>query len=88
MRGAFSEFAERLVENGSTVTPTKGKVPVVPRWQNPRPADPQWLPGAGGQSIPGPHARRVGAGLVADRLELANAVLPLRKKAAPFVLPS
>jgi len=43
MRGAFSEFAERLVENGSTVTPTKGKVPVVPRRQNPRPADPQWL---------------------------------------------
>ena len=42
-------------------------------------------PGAGRQSIPGPHARRVGAGLIADRLELPNAVLPLRKKAAPFI---
>src|SRR5262245_19348333 len=42
-RGAFSEFAERLVENGFTVTPTNGKVPVVRRWQNPKPTDPKWL---------------------------------------------
>src|SRR5262245_37526019 len=41
--GAFSEFAERLVENGFTVTPTNGKVPVVRRWQNPKPTDPRWL---------------------------------------------
>jgi hypothetical protein len=42
-RGAFNEFAERLVENGFTVTPTKGKVPVVPKWQNPKPTDVRWL---------------------------------------------
>jgi hypothetical protein len=42
-RGTFNHFAGRLVENGFTVTPTKGKVPVVRRWQNPKPTDPQWL---------------------------------------------
>jgi hypothetical protein len=42
-RGAFNEFAERVVENGFTVTPTKGKVPIVRKWQNPKPTDPQWL---------------------------------------------
>ena len=42
-RGAFNEFAERLVENGFTVTPTKGKVPVVREWQNPKPTKRQWL---------------------------------------------
>ena len=42
-RGAFNEFAEQLVENGFTVTPTKGKVPVVRKWQNPKPTDVQWL---------------------------------------------
>jgi hypothetical protein len=41
--GAFNTFAERLVENGFTVTPTKGKRPVVRRWQNPKPTDLQWL---------------------------------------------
>jgi hypothetical protein len=29
-RGAFNGFAERLVENGFTVTPTRGKVPIIP----------------------------------------------------------
>jgi hypothetical protein len=42
-RGAFNDFAKRLVENGFTVTPTKGKVPVVRRWQNSKPTDVQWL---------------------------------------------
>src|SRR5215216_3188347 len=42
-RGAFSQYAERLVENGFTVTPAQGKAPIVPRWQNPRPTDPKWL---------------------------------------------
>jgi hypothetical protein len=42
-RGAFSQFAERLAENGFTVTPARGKAPIVPRWQNPKPTDPKWL---------------------------------------------
>jgi Bifunctional DNA primase/polymerase, N-terminal len=42
-RGDFNEFAERVVDNGFTVTPTKGKVPVVRRWQNPKPTDAQWV---------------------------------------------
>jgi hypothetical protein len=42
-RGAFNEFAARVCENGFTVTPTKGKKPVVPRWQNPTPTNVQWL---------------------------------------------
>ena len=42
-RNAFSEFAEQLVANGFTVTPTKGKVPVVRKWQNPKPTNSQWL---------------------------------------------
>jgi Bifunctional DNA primase/polymerase, N-terminal len=41
--GAFNELAERLVENGFTVTPARGKTPIVRRWQNPRPTDPRWL---------------------------------------------
>jgi Bifunctional DNA primase/polymerase, N-terminal len=41
--GAFNEFAERLAENGFTVIPARGKVPAVPRWQNPSPTDVQWL---------------------------------------------
>ena len=39
----FNQFAERVHANGFTVTPTKGKAPVVPRWQNPRPTDSEWL---------------------------------------------
>src|ERR1700730_10422374 len=39
----FNQFAERLHANGFTVTPTKGKAPVVPRWQNPKPTDSEWL---------------------------------------------
>lgn len=42
-RGAFNEFAERVADNGFTVTPTKGKVPVVRSWHNPKPTDLQWL---------------------------------------------
>jgi hypothetical protein len=42
-RGAFNEFAERLVENGFTVTPTRGKVPIIRRWQNPSPTSLDWL---------------------------------------------
>jgi len=42
-RGAFAEFAERLAENGFTVTPTRGKVPIIRRWQNPKPTDYDWL---------------------------------------------
>jgi hypothetical protein len=41
--GAFHEFAERLVENGFTVTPAKGKAPIVRRWQNPKPTKIDWL---------------------------------------------
>src|SRR5262245_26396906 len=41
--GAFNEYAERLVENGFTVTPTNGKVAFIERWQNPKPTNPQWL---------------------------------------------
>jgi hypothetical protein len=39
----FNQFAERLHANGFTVTPTKGKASVVPRWQNPKPTDSEWL---------------------------------------------
>jgi hypothetical protein len=39
----FNQFAERLHANGFTVTPTQGKAPVVPRWQNPKPTDGKWL---------------------------------------------
>jgi hypothetical protein len=39
----FNQFAERLHANGFTVTPTKGKVPVVRRWQNPKPTNAEWL---------------------------------------------
>jgi hypothetical protein len=42
-RGAFNEFAERLVENGFTVAPTRGKVPIIRRWQNPSATDLEWL---------------------------------------------
>lgn len=41
--GYFNDYAGSLVENGFTVTPTKGKVPVVPKWQNPAPTNPDWL---------------------------------------------
>jgi hypothetical protein len=39
----FNQFAETLRANGFTVTPTRGKTPVVPRWQNSRPTDSEWL---------------------------------------------
>jgi hypothetical protein len=39
----FNAYAEALVTNGFTVTPTRGKVPFLPRWHNPKPTDPQWL---------------------------------------------
>jgi Bifunctional DNA primase/polymerase, N-terminal len=39
----FNSYAERVAENGFTVTPTKGKKPVVRKWQNPAPTDAQWL---------------------------------------------
>ena len=39
----FNALADRVVENGFTVTPTKGKKPVVRRWQNPAPTNRQWL---------------------------------------------
>jgi Bifunctional DNA primase/polymerase, N-terminal len=39
----FNQFAERLCGNGFTVIPTKGKVPVFRRWQNPRATDSEWL---------------------------------------------
>jgi Bifunctional DNA primase/polymerase, N-terminal len=42
-RGAFNEFAERLVANGFTVTAARGKAPLVPRWQNPRPTNIDFL---------------------------------------------
>jgi hypothetical protein len=42
-RGAFQELAQRLVENGFTVTPTNGKGPIVRRWQNPKPTNTDWL---------------------------------------------
>ena len=41
--GHFHSHATLLAGNGFTVTPTKGKQPVVRRWQNPRPTDPEWL---------------------------------------------
>lgn len=39
----FNAYAEALVTNGFTVTPTRGKVPFLPRWHNPKLTDPQWL---------------------------------------------
>src|SRR5262249_437854 len=42
-RGAFIHFAAQVAENGFTVIPTKGKVPVFRKWQNPKPTDLQWL---------------------------------------------
>lgn len=39
----FNSYAEALVTNGFTVTPTRGKAPFLPRWHNPKPTDPQWL---------------------------------------------
>ena len=39
----FNSFAERLCGNGFTVIPTKGKVPIFRRWQNPRATDSEWL---------------------------------------------
>jgi hypothetical protein len=39
----FNALADRVVDNGFTVIPTNGKKPAVPRWQNPRPTDRQWL---------------------------------------------
>ena len=41
--GSFNVYAERVAENGFTVTLTKGKAPVVERWNNPKPTDRQWL---------------------------------------------
>jgi hypothetical protein len=41
--GLFNTHAARLVANGFTVTPTRGKVPVVRKWQNQRPTKPDWL---------------------------------------------
>jgi hypothetical protein len=41
--GYFNDYAGSLVENGFTVTPTNGKVPVVPKSQNPAPTNPDWL---------------------------------------------
>ena len=41
--GAFDHFAMRVAENGSTITPTKGKVPVLRKWQHPKATDAQWL---------------------------------------------
>lgn len=41
--GHFNTNAGSLAENGFTVTPTKGKVPVVRKWQNPAPTNPNWL---------------------------------------------
>lgn len=39
----FTRSSEVVASNGFTVTPTKGKQPVVRRWQNQAPTDPQWL---------------------------------------------
>lgn len=39
----FRRYAPILVQNGFTVTPTRGKRPVPRNWQNPKPTDPQWL---------------------------------------------
>lgn len=39
----FNTHAGSLVENGFTVTPTKGKVPVVRKWQNRAPTKSDWL---------------------------------------------
>jgi AraC-like DNA-binding protein len=41
--GYFNTYAEPMVEHGFTVTPTKGKVPVVRRWHNPKPTNLRWL---------------------------------------------
>ncbi len=41
--GVFNRSAMEVAENGFTVTPTKGKVPVLRKWQNPKQTDPRWL---------------------------------------------
>lgn len=40
---AFNALAAAVVDRGFTVTPTKGKKAVLPRWNNPKPTDRQWL---------------------------------------------
>lgn len=39
----FNDLASTIVDHGFTVTPTKGKAPVVRRWNNPKPTDRHWL---------------------------------------------
>lgn len=39
----FNSLSGIVVEHGFTVTPTKGKAPVVKRWNNPKPTNRQWL---------------------------------------------
>jgi hypothetical protein len=39
----FNAYAAALVENGFTVTPTRGKGAFLPRWHNPTPTDRVWL---------------------------------------------
>jgi hypothetical protein len=41
--GYFNACAAALVDNGFTVTPTRGKNAFLARWQNPKPTDRVWL---------------------------------------------
>jgi hypothetical protein len=40
---SFNELASTVVDHGFTVTPTKGKKPVVKKWNNPKPTVGEWL---------------------------------------------
>lgn len=42
-KNAFHALGAAVVEYGFTVTPTQGKKPVLPRWNNPKPTNSQWL---------------------------------------------
>jgi hypothetical protein len=39
----FNDLALKIVDRGFTVTPTKGKTPIVRIWNNPKPTDRSWL---------------------------------------------
>jgi hypothetical protein len=62
--GYFNAYAGSLVENGFTVTPTNGKVPVVRKWQNPAPTNPDWL----GKMLKANHYADCNIGIVCGRV--------------------
>jgi hypothetical protein len=70
-RGAFIEFAERLVVNGFHSHSAHGKAPIVRPWQNPRPISDFYLTIAA-----------IAAGVAVVLGELANTFSLARKMTA------